>query len=441
MIPRPVVEVEEEVYRYDDASNGAGPMWCAGSTCLARVGGRLFASGLETVADALPLSNCRWTLYERLPTGWVRVAADAEGRTREPAPIAALPKDRLLLSANPILTRQKTSGGGPARPELLEFRGRQPSLPPLRELPGWDGSPRFTEHSYRSLAVDPESQGVILFQNIDYSHAEWAYRDRRGRWAAHGQLVWPWGAEYDKPHAVRLCYPDVALRGRAVYFFGVSDVEEPYQAWREYKHQVTGRGWDYDFRRLFFTWTPDITREPFKPWIEVASRDKTCGWLWPCDLHVGDEGRVHIVWSERALDERLRERFFPNARQSHSLHYAVLRDGKILHRVALTESTEDHPGLVGSRARFHVAPRGRLFVSFHVSGRETDGRSVSENRVLEIGRDGTPGPMARIPFTKPFYNWFTDTPRAGSPPSRNLEFLGEREGETRTIAYARVRIE
>ncbi|MBI4621802.1 MAG: hypothetical protein HY736_01110, partial [Verrucomicrobia bacterium] len=30
----PVVEIEEDVYTYANANNGAGPMWCAGSTTL-----------------------------------------------------------------------------------------------------------------------------------------------------------------------------------------------------------------------------------------------------------------------------------------------------------------------------------------------------------------------------------------------------------------------
>src|SRR5690349_15546897 len=48
----PVVEIEEDVYTYSNADNGAGPMWCSGSTCLVRSGEHLFASGLETVPDA-----------------------------------------------------------------------------------------------------------------------------------------------------------------------------------------------------------------------------------------------------------------------------------------------------------------------------------------------------------------------------------------------------
>jgi hypothetical protein len=68
-----------------------------------------------------------------------------------------------------------------------------------------------------------------------------------------------------------------------VYFCGVSDIVEPYPEWRAFKKELTGQGWDYDFRRLFYTWTPDITRARFRPWVEIASRDKTGGWLFPAD--------------------------------------------------------------------------------------------------------------------------------------------------------------
>ena len=38
---RPVVEVEENVYNFTPANNGAGPMWCSGSTCAVRIDERL----------------------------------------------------------------------------------------------------------------------------------------------------------------------------------------------------------------------------------------------------------------------------------------------------------------------------------------------------------------------------------------------------------------
>src|SRR5689334_21032767 len=85
----PVVEIEEDVYTFTNANNGAGPMWCHGSTCLVRSGKHLFASGIETVPDAKPLNNCRWMLFERQENGWEQARLDTDGRTREPAPMAA----------------------------------------------------------------------------------------------------------------------------------------------------------------------------------------------------------------------------------------------------------------------------------------------------------------------------------------------------------------
>lgn len=435
----PVVETEEDLYQYTNADNGAGPMWCHGSTCLVRAGGHLFASGLETVSGAKPLNNCRWVLFERQAHGWQRIFVDP-GRTREPAPIAAFPNHRVFVSVNPTLGTGPEPNGGAARPDVLEFNGNQPGLTPVALSPVWQGTPHFTEHSYRSFAADGRSKELILFQNIGYTHAEWTYRDTTGQWSAQGQLQWPWGAGYDRPEPVRVCYPTVAIRNRAVYFCGVSDVVEPYEAWREFKRQLTGKEWDYDFRRLFYTWTPDISRKPFAPWIEIASRDKTCGWIFPGDLFVMPNGDVHLLWSERAIDERLRPRFFPQAKQSHTLNHALVRQGQVIQHQAIEESTEDKPGIVGSEARFQVTPENRLFVVYYASGVDAAGKPVSENRVVEIRRDGSLGPAVLLPLRLPFSTFFTATVRAGSPPSRTLEMLGERAGKPLTISYAAIRL-
>lgn len=435
----PVVEIEEDVYTYTNANNGAGPMWCSGSTALVRSGDHVFASGLETVPDAKPLNNCRWMLFHRGPNGWERVRVD-DGRTREPSPLAASYGGRVFLSANPTLGSGPQPNGGPARPDVLQFAASDPKAAPVSLTPTWSGEPKFTEHSYRSFAADGTAGEFILFQNIGYTHAEWTLRDCTGKWSAQGQLKWPWGAEYDKPEPIRVCYPNVALRKRAVHFFGVSDVVEPYKAWREFKRELTGQQWDYDFRRLFYTWTRDITKEPFAEWVEIASRDKTCGWVSPGDLWLAPNGDVHLLWSERAIDERLRAKFFPEARQSHTLNYAVVREGKVIRRRTLMESTEDKPGITGSAGRFHATPDHRLFVVCYASGTEADGRSGAENRILEILPDGSPSAPVRLPLAKPFTSYFTTTVRGGSPPARTLEMLGPRAGNGNTISYAKVRL-
>jgi len=187
---QPVVEAEESVYTYQSANNGAGPLWCSGSTCLARIGDEIFASGLETLPDEKPLNNCRWTLFRRHNGSWQLEQADAVGRTREPCPLAGFPDGHLLLSVNPTLTASG-SYSGPARPEILRFGVHGTKAKGQSLLPIWEGTPRFAEHSYRSFAADGPGAELILFQNVDYTHAEWTFRDRDGKWAAQGKLTWP----------------------------------------------------------------------------------------------------------------------------------------------------------------------------------------------------------------------------------------------------------
>ncbi len=437
---QPVVEIEEDVYRYEPANNGAGPLWCHGSTCLVRIGENLFASGLETLHEAKPLNNCRWMLFQRRNGGWQKVCFDTCGRTREPCPLAAFPDGRLFLSANPTLNTDPNAYSGPARPEILQFAVDDAGRPARTILPAWSGQPKFTEHSYRSFAADGPNHGLILFQNIGYTHAEWAFLDHHGQWSAQGQLKWPWGADYTKPQPIRVCYPNVALKDRQVHFCGVSDIVEPNETWRAFKKELTGRDWDYDFRRLFYAWSPDITTGKFEPWVEIASREKTCGWIAPGDLWFSPDGTVHILWTERALDERLRDEFFPEARQSHSLDYAVIRNGEVLSRRVLLVAEEgksnEHPG----RGRFHITLENRLFVFFYVHGSDAGGRPVAENRLLEILPDGSISRAVRVPLDKPFTDFFTATVRAGSPPSNTLELLGIRQGSSRTISFARIRL-
>ncbi len=147
---RPIVEVEEDVYSFEPANNGAGPMWCSGSTCLVRIGEDVFASGLETLKGAKPLNNCRWTLFRRASEGWQRQQIDPNGRTREPCPLVTLAGGKLLLSANPTLVADRNTYSGPARTEILLFSTKEPKSPFETILPSWDGQPEFTEHSYRS---------------------------------------------------------------------------------------------------------------------------------------------------------------------------------------------------------------------------------------------------------------------------------------------------
>lgn len=417
------VMVEEEVYRYAPAGNGAGPLWCRGSTCLVRWNDRVFASGLETLPNVKPLNNCRWLLFERKSEGWQLLMNGSPGRTREPCPLVVFQTGKLWLSDNPTLVEDPQAYAGPAQPKLFHFDLTAGEFSPQILLPQWRDQPRFTEHSYRSFAADGTREELILFQNIGDTHAEWAFRDATGQWFA-GQLIWPFGAEYETPQPIRICYPCVALKDRQVYFFGISDIVEPNSAWREFKRRLTGRDWDYDFRRLFLTWCDDITKGAFQPWIEIASREKTCGWITPLDLWVSTENEVHLLWHERAIDERLRETFFPGEKQSYSLNYAVFKGGQVIRRSHLVSWEEGQAGPIPQFARFAILPGDRLMVFAYLTGRGDSGRSLSINRLIALDEEGRPVNSLDVPLKEPLRQFFTATPRAGCAPSRMLDLLG-----------------
>ena len=174
---------------------------------------------------------------------------------------------------------------------------------------------------------------------------------------------------------------------------------------------------------------------------QIAGDSVPCGWINPGDLWVAPNGDVHVLWTERALDERLRAKFFPTEKQSHALNYAVLRQGKVVSRRTLLIAEEgksnEHPG----RGRFQITTDNRLLVFFYVSGSDSSGNRVSENRLLEILPDGSASDSVPVPLKKPLTDFFTATVRAGSPPSRTLELLGTTQGSHATISYARIRIE
>jgi hypothetical protein len=435
----PVVEVEEDVYRYEPANNGAGPLWCKGSTCIVRVGNDVFASGIETIKDLKPLNNCRWLLFKREAGGWALQQRDEKGRTREPCPLTGFPDGRLFLSVNPTLTAPNVYNG-PARPEILQFSAADPKAPPRRLLPRWEDRPAFTEHSYRGFAADGPNGELLVLNILQHEAQYWAFRDRNGRWAARGRLVFPMGTDYEKPEQIRLCYPVVALRNRAAYVLAISDIIEPVSAWRQFKRELTKQEWDYDFRRLFFTWTPDILTTPFSDWTEIASREKTAGRIDNLDIWIAPDGAAHMLWQDTSLDARLREKFFPSERLTYSLEHCVVRGGKVVEHDTLVKGGEGESSEIPGVARFQATAGGRLFVFYFCGGSDAAGKGIAENRIMEVLPNGKHGEPVRVALAHPFTGFFTATQRGGSPPSNTLDVLGECVGTPQTVRYARIRL-
>jgi hypothetical protein len=444
MTLRVFVEVEDEVYTFTPADNGAGPLWCHGSTVVARQDDQVYVAGLETLPGQQPLHNCRWSLYRRGAAGWELVHRDASGRTREPSPVALLAQGDLLVSANPTLTAPGTQAG-PARPTVFRFRTGHGQLEPSVELPVWDDTPAFSEHSYRTVTADGARNEVLYMQNVGYDVAHMSFLSAEGLWQGAGTLAWPMDSSDHTSEPLRLCYPNVTLRDRAVHFFGVGDIVEPVEAWRNAKFEITGRKWDYVFRRLFYAYTPDITAQPFSDWLEVANREATAGAMRNGDIYLDEEGVTHLIWCETSVDERIRDRFFPAETVAHSLEYMALRDGVELERRTLVRAAEGEDCPKPELGRFHVLADGTL-LALASFGRNVIGSSLPSPalRLAVVGRPGEARvpTWVDIPFSRPMPGTFlTNTVRGGSAPADTIDLVGMCPQQPHTMGYARVRVE
>ena len=442
----PVVEVEEDVYTYEDARNGADPLWGVGATCLVRWEDRLFASGLQTMPGIPPGNNCRWLLFGREPDGsssptgptpWRQVRSEVLGLTREPCPLALSQRGALVLSS---CQSAQAGGAGAPRLQFIEFAVTNIAGPRFTLAPDWGGYTNFTDSTYRSLAADGPRGELVLFVNGGPWSARWLLLNERGAGIATGELRWPWEGGYERAGAVRITHANTLLRDGVLHFCGISELTEPVSAWRDFKRQPAGNGPDLVSRRLFYVRAPDLVRGLFDQWIEVANLDKTAGTITLGDLWVDREEVVHVVWAEEALDERLRARFFPQAPQTHTINYARLRRDTILTRRTLVPDPMPNAGEVPSRPRFQITPDQQLFVFYFVSGVGADGRTVAENRVIEVQPDGSATAPVKVPLAHPMDRYYTATPRAGSPLSTTLDLLGSRAGVPFTVSYARVQL-
>ena len=155
------VEAEEIVTRYTPANNGAGPLWCYGSTVIARQGGDVFLSIIETGEGVPLLCNTRWQLWHRSADGWKLAQSEKEYRQREPCPIGVFQEGPVFLSVNPS-TEPAGTKYGPCNPLVLEFDPANPAKPAKTHKPVWADETYFTDHSYRGFAADGTNGELLL---------------------------------------------------------------------------------------------------------------------------------------------------------------------------------------------------------------------------------------------------------------------------------------
>jgi hypothetical protein len=425
-----VVEVEEDVTTCAPPGNGAGPFWCYGAPLIVRLGKSVFLSAMETGEDIPPLCNTRWRIFRRHDQGkWEMVQSAEKFNQREPCPIVCFSGGKLFLSVNPS-TRPPGTKYGPCDPHLLEFSAAEPEKPGIPDHAQWDEDTVFTDHSYRGVAADGQ-RGEILLLNIHARTGEqfWSFRDADCRWSRHGRVKFP----------IRSCYPQVALKNRAGHILAIGDIVEPIEEWRTYKFEKTGSSWDYVFRRLFYTYTPDITKTDFSDPIEVDNLDDTAGAIRNLDLWIDDDGAAHILYLKRTVQSALmRDRFFPDVPLNTSLEYVVMRDGQIAKRTTLLKGGEGASTETPGNARFHVTSDGKLLVIYYCSGRDADGNALSENRLLPVFPE-TGSVAVVLNLREPFTTFFTAIERGGSAPSDIIDLFGSGRN-SQALRYARINI-
>jgi hypothetical protein len=295
----------------------------------------------------------------------------------------------------------------------------------------------------------------MMLNQVGYTHKQWARLKRDGTWLT-GRLMNIPSREGDidaysftiKCH--RFNYGSVALAGPAVHVTGcVSYANWDRMGRNELEKLLAGKtardrfGSLANRRRMMYAWTPDVAAKPFSEWLEIGSTMSTGGWLFPGDLWVAPDGAAHVVWYEGPLDRKLRDAMFPDIKLTHAIKYAVVREGRIVHRATLMEGGEGLESEVPdiTHPRFQVTPEHRLLVVYHVSGKNGRGQRVSENRIMELLPNRSTSSPLVLALRHPLLVIFTATPRGGSAPSTILDMLGVRTDATPgTLSYARVRL-
>jgi len=424
------VQVEEMVTRYTPANNGAGPLWCYGSTVIARQGENVYLSVIETGKDVPPLCNTRWQLWRRNGVGWKLIQTEKEFRQREPCPIAVFEKGPVFLSVSPS-TEPPGTRYGRCQPLVLEFDPQNLDRTPKTHEPIWADGSYFTDHSYRGFAADGVN-GELLLLNINARTSEQfvSCRDNQSQWHQKGKIKFP----------IRACYPQVALRAGSAHILAIGDIVEPVEEWRKLKFEKLKREWDYVFRRLFYTYTNDIRTISFREPIEIDTVEQTCGHIQNLDLYIDQAGAAHLLYLKRPHQYAfIRDKYFPSELMTAHLEYVVVKAGKVILHKTLIENSEGTPGFEPAFARFHVGLGEELYII--VAGTDaTQSQGRFGNYIGRVLSSSASTSFTRIDLRHPFSNFFTNTPRGGSKPSDVFDLFGIAD-DSPNLRYCQIRLQ
>ena len=418
----------------------AGSMWCVGAPIIVRENGIVWASVSMTDPGVPAYCNTHWELWRRQPNkAWEKIRQGPAASEREPCPLFLLNPKSLVISIQPsILFKQVQSGGEQAwycRPEMISFNPQDIDDDQVNVLsPTFPPNTVFSQHSYRSLAVDAAKGEVICLvmdRNDDYRPT---WRDAAGWWHPMSKLNFP----------IRSCYPNMVLKDRASYAFAVGDIIEFNPAWQAEKSRMLNRKWDYAFRRIFFTWTPDVAAESFREPIEIDSVDETAGWMLNMDMLVDAQGRAHLLWFRRNIQfDFMRDKFFPGQPITDNIMHAVVENGRVVAREALVTRDAEREGRAGAEfswkfcsGRLHQLADGRLIAIFCRDVAGPSGRMERALFVQELdGAGHSTATAVRVQLSREApENWFfTNTTRGGSAPSNDIDLLGSETKDNQVV--------
>ena len=436
-LPRVEVLAEEDVFVFQYPNNGAGPLWCYGSTQIVREGDDVYVSEQQTNRDVEPYCNTRWRLLRR--TGekrWETLAEEDGFRQREPCPLGRC-RETLFMYVNDSLTAPGTKGDI-CKPYIRKFDlGMLPITTRLLE-PEWSGNPHFTDHSYRGFAVDRYT-GELLMLNTGRRTVKgtdkrvkgqnWCWMNNEGMTLNEGIIEFPLFA----------AYPQAALAGGGAHMMAISDVPEPNETWRAFKKEKTGHRWDFVFRELYYSSTSSTRKRPFSEPLVVAEVHETGGHISNQDLWLSPERAAYVLYTEREVQSALlRDEFFPGKSILNSLKLAVVKNGKIVERRDLLVGTEARDP---QHARFHETPDGKVYAVIYTAG------TARANWLMQVHPRLENPPLVPIPFRSAFSRFCLASVRAGNEPSYTVDLFGDNQGgyaanftDDRPLTYAQVRI-
>lgn len=323
---------EETIDWIPSLNNGASPWWCYGSSIFVRDADRISLSLIRPDEGYQPSCNAHWEVWNRDESGWKHQFSGGSGLEREPCPIGLLDSGELVLSIHPKFAMKPFRDGHGdipwyCQPNLL---GINPDGTDNDEVyshyhPVFPEGAQFTQHSYRGMGIDRANREILLMV-IDQreQHYQSSWKDKEGVWRNLPQLEFP----------IRSCYPQVSLKDKTAHVMAIGDIVEPVKEWQELKYQELGREWDYVFRRLYYSWAPDLEESGFREPIEIDTVDDTGGNLLNLDLYVDAQGRAHLLYLKKPYQYAfMRDRYFPGEAMTVSLEYVVIDDGKVINRI------------------------------------------------------------------------------------------------------------